>query len=111
MLQVIDNQDQAANQTTLTINESARQLVVREIQNIEAIEDGIADMRADIKRCVERMVAVGLNKKAIKIALSRRKLEKLHPGELFDMDESVSVICSIPALGVQGELFVPETLN
>ena len=80
-----------------------RALVVREFKKIEKIEEDIAERRQDMKEAVKRMVNKGCSRKGVKAALVRRKL--VVKGGLDQMDETLALICSIPALGIQMELF------
>lgn len=80
-----------------------RTLVVQEFKRIENLEEEIAERRNDIKEAVKRLVGTGLNRRAVKMALVRRKL--VVKGGLERVDESLAFICGIGFLGIQGELF------
>lgn len=78
-------------------------LITKEFKAIERIEEDIAERRQDIKEAVKRMVDKGCSKRGVKAALARRKL--VVKGGLEQMDETLALICGIPALGIQGDLF------
>ncbi|CAN5816066.1 hypothetical protein BH20PSE1_BH20PSE1_01290 [soil metagenome] len=80
-----------------------RTLVTAEFRRIEKMEEEIAERRNDIKEAVKRMTSKGLHGRALKLALARRKL--VLRGGLEEMDESLTVICGIGSLGIQGSLF------
>ena len=80
-----------------------RAAVVREFKKIEKIEEEIAERRQDVKEAVRRLVNKGLNRRAVNMALARRKL--VAKGGLEPVDESLMVICGVRSLGIQGELF------
>lgn len=80
-----------------------RALVVKEFKQIEKLEEQVAELRTDIKGVVKRLVDKGLNKRAVQMALARRKL--VVKGGLERVDESLALICGIGSLGIQGELF------
>ncbi|MDQ3562731.1 MAG: hypothetical protein M3436_00860 [Pseudomonadota bacterium] len=93
----------AEDDTPLVTTPELRAMVIREFKKIEKIEEEIAERRLDIKVGVKRMVGKGLNRRAVNMALARRKL--LVKGGLDRVDESLAMICGIGSLGIQGELF------
>lgn len=94
---------EAQEDKPLVATPELRALVVKEFKKIEKIEEDIAERRQDIKEAIKRMVTKGLSKKGIKAARARRKL--IVKGGLEQMDETLRLICSISALGIQMELF------
>ena len=78
-------------------------LITKEFKAIERIEEDIAERRLDIKAAIKRLVGKGLSRRGIQAALARRKL--VVKGGLDQMDDTLALICGIPALGIQMELF------
>lgn len=87
----------------IVVNSAMRSAVEFELRKIEGIETSIKDLREDIKDAIKNLTDRGLNAKAIKLALARRKMAA--DQELHSVDESLSIICGIGSLGIQGELF------
>jgi len=102
MLNTVE-QTEETEQVFIKNTPALRSLVVGEFKRIEKFEEEIAERRQDIKEAVKRMAEKGLHKRAVKLALARRKL--LEKGGLEEMDESLAIICGINALGIQGNLF------
>lgn len=97
---------EAQDDKPLVTTPELRALVVREFKKIEKIEEEIAERRQDIKEGIKRMVGKGLSRRGVKAALGRRKL--VVKGGLEQMDETLSLICGIGSLGIQGDLFREE---
>lgn len=87
----------------IVVNQALRAAVEEEFSRIESIEDSIKVMREDIKEAIASLAKRGLRPKAIKLALARRKMAV--DGDLESVDESLSIICGIGSLGIQGDLF------
>lgn len=100
---LIGPEDAKPEVRTLVSTPHLRGLIAKELRRIETIEATIKEARDDITAIIDGLVKRGINKSAIKIALARRKLA--NAGKLESVDESLSVICGIGTLGIQGDLF------